>query len=64
MSATAPTRSSPWIRKPFFGPLSFHLAALATDRNAALFSGTKSSWALRPAGKPEKTSRFTPALRS
>jgi hypothetical protein len=52
------------MRKTFFGPTTFHLAALAATRNVSAFSGTKSICAFRPLGKPEKASRFTPASRS
>src|SRR3989304_1281941 len=53
ISEQAPMRSSPWIRKPRFGPLTFHFACLATCLKASGCSGMKSSWARRPAGKPE-----------
>ena len=60
-SATAPTRSWPWIRNARLGPASFQPALWATRRKVPGSSGTKSSWVRRPWGKPEKARRFTPS---
>src|SRR5712692_2620742 len=62
--APAPGRSSPSTRKHVLGPRTFSLAFLAAVLKAAGFDGTKSSWARRLSGKPEKASRFTFTSRS
>ena len=59
-----PVRSSPSMRNPTLGPVTFHFAFRATARKAAGSSGTKSSCARLPAGNPEKARRLTPASRS
>src|SRR5574337_893271 len=51
--ATAPMRSSPWMRKPLFFLLSVHPAFLAHFAKAAESAGMKSNWARRPLGNPE-----------
>src|SRR5256885_8595272 len=59
----APTRSSPSIRKHFFGPLSLIFACFAAATKAAPSAGTKSAWDFLALGNAEKARRLTPALR-
>ena len=62
MPASAPTRSSPSIRKAVFGFDNLIFAPFAAAVNNAASDGTKSTCALRALGKAWKASRFTPAL--
>src|SRR5260370_12797871 len=62
-SATAPGRSSPWMRNPLFLVLNLSPAALAALANVGLAAGMRSNCARRgPIGKAETPIRLTPAL--
>src|SRR5260370_36475870 len=62
-SATAPGRSSPWMRNPLFLVLNLSPAALAALANVGLSAGMRSNWDRRaPCGNAETPIRLTPAL--
>ncbi|MBS1163495.1 MAG: hypothetical protein H6R03_1391 [Burkholderiaceae bacterium] len=61
-SASAPGRSSPWIRNPDFFSLKARPAFLAAVAKRRVSSGTTSICARRPRAVPLQASRFTPPL--
>jgi hypothetical protein len=63
-SASAPVRSSPWMRKPDFLSLNFSPAFLAAAAKRRVSSGTTSICARRPRVVPLQASRLTPPLTS